>query len=378
MAAATDMARYGGNTGLHWLPDGDRIVALVSDAGTVHPCAIDVADGAVSPITAGDFVTAAYSLDDAGQRMAMLLRDGSTPGDIFVVDLAGPLPVAQRGSQTSTVRSWSEIDTPTPRRFSFRGHADLSIDAWMLPPANLAPGEKAPLIYFHGGGPGGMRGGNFMFEYQVLAAAGYAVAWCNAHGCQGYGEAFCTAILGDWGGADFEDILAPVWTALRTVRLCERRAVGHRRGQLRRLSRQLGAGPHRSLSGGGVGSQRLQPHGTRGTSDIGPGREFEFGGGPPWETIDWYLKQSPISYLGNAKTPTLVVHSARDYRCPIEQGEALYLSLQFLGVPTELVRFPDEGHELSRSGKPWHRVFRLEKYVEWFGKWLKGDDEMMG
>ncbi|MEZ4833540.1 MAG: hypothetical protein R2873_16410 [Caldilineaceae bacterium] len=105
MAAATDMARYGGNTGLHWLPDGDRIVALVSDAGTVHPCAIDVADGAVSPITAGDFVTAAYSLDDAGQRMAMLLRDGSTPGDIFVVDLAGPLPVAQHGSQTSTVRS---------------------------------------------------------------------------------------------------------------------------------------------------------------------------------------------------------------------------------------------------------------------------------
>ncbi|MEZ4833541.1 MAG: prolyl oligopeptidase family serine peptidase [Caldilineaceae bacterium] len=169
-----------------------------------------------------------------------------------------------------------------------------------------------------------------------------------------------------------------VGRGLRTVRLCERRAVGHRRGQLRRLSRQLGAGPHRSLSGGGVGSQRLQPHGTWGTSDIGPGREFEFGGGPPWETIDWYLKQSPISYLGNAKTPTLVVHSARDYRCPIEQGEALYLSLQFLGVPTELVRFPDEGHELSRSGKPWHRVFRLEKYVEWFGKWLKGDDEMMG
>ena len=371
MAAATDMARYGGDMGLCWLPDGDQIVALVSDAGTVHPCAIAVADGTVTPLTAGDSVAAAYSLDAAAQRMAILVRDESTPGDIFVADLTGPRPGAMK--RITDVNAWvrDEIDMPKAERFTFRGHADLSIDGWILRPPQLAPGEKAPLIYFHGGGPGGMRGGNVMFEYQVLAGAGYAVAWCNAHGCQGYGEEFCTAILGDWGGADFEDILACVDAACAQFDFVDSERLGIAGGSYGGYHVNWALG-HTDRFRAAVSDRSVfNRTATWGTSDIGPGREFEFGGGPPWETTDWYLKQSPISYLAGAKTPTLVVHSARDYRCPIEQGEALYLSLQFLGVPTELVRFPDEGHELSRSGKPWHRVFRLEKYLDWFGKWLE-------
>ncbi len=107
-----------------------------------------------------------------------------------------------------------------------------------------------------------------------------------------------------------------------------------------------------------------------GSSDIGHLREFEFGGGPPWRTTEDYLRQSPLQYIAAAETPTLVVHSAQDLRCPVEQGEQLYLALKRLGVPAELVRFPNESHGLSRGGRPWHRVFRLERYLDWFSRWL--------
>ena len=98
--------------------------------------------------------------------------------------------------------------------------------------------------------------------------------------------------------------------------------------------------------------------------------QIEFDQKNPWEAPDAYLKWSPITYVAGITSPTLVVHSAADYRFPIDQGEQLYAALKLLGVPTELVRFPDETHELSRSGKPWHRAFRLERYLEWFERHL--------
>jgi len=96
----------------------------------------------------------------------------------------------------------------------------------------------------------------------------------------------------------------------------------------------------------------------------------EFDRRPLWEARETYIERSPITYVAQCRTPTLVVHSAQDHRCPIDQGEQLYLSLKRLGIPTEFVRFPNESHELSRSGRPWHRVFRLDRYLEWFSRWV--------
>ena len=98
--------------------------------------------------------------------------------------------------------------------------------------------------------------------------------------------------------------------------------------------------------------------------------KIEFEGRLPWEDPQVYLERSPAQYVATIKTPTLVVHSEQDFRCPVGNGEQLYMSLKRLGVPTQLVRFPNETHELSRGGRPWHRVFRLEKYLAWFQQWL--------
>jgi dipeptidyl aminopeptidase/acylaminoacyl peptidase len=96
-------------------------------------------------------------------------------------------------------------------------------------------------------------------------------------------------------------------------------------------------------------------------ADIGftsPAEEFK--GVAPWEDADRYLRISPITYAGNIEAHTLIIHSEEDYRCPIDQGEQLYMALRLKGVPVEFVRFPEESHGLSRNGKPWHRVVRLE------------------
>jgi dipeptidyl aminopeptidase/acylaminoacyl peptidase len=113
-------------------------------------------------------------------------------------------------------------------------------------------------------------------------------------------------------------------------------------------------------------------HSFYGTSDIGHFFASKwYVGGEPWNNAEEYLQHSPIAHVANCKTPTLILHSEKDFRCPIEQGEQFYVSLKKLGVPTEFVRFPDETHELSRSGKPKHRKERIERIVAWFKRYMK-------
>jgi dipeptidyl aminopeptidase/acylaminoacyl peptidase len=216
-----------------------------------------------------------------------------------------------------------------------------------------------------------MRAPNFMFEYQLLAAAGYAVVYCNARGCQGYGEAFCTAILGHWGEQDYADYMATVEAANAEFPYLdpERWAIvgGSYGGYL--VNWAIG---HTDRFRAAIADRSVvNRYSAYGTSDIGHLREFEYGDAPPWEASAAYLRQSPLAYLDQARTPTLVVHSALDLRCSVEQGEQLFSALKRLGAPVEFVRFPNESHELSRTGRPWHRVFRLERYLEWFQRWLQ-------
>jgi dipeptidyl aminopeptidase/acylaminoacyl peptidase len=110
-----------------------------------------------------------------------------------------------------------------------------------------------------------------------------------------------------------------------------------------------------------------------GSSDFNWAFQVEFGDEPPWENLENYWRQSPMQYIGNVKTPTLVIHSEQDLRCDIEQGEQIFVALKKLGVDTEMVRFPDEPHGLSRGGRTDRRIERLNHILRWFDRYLKGD-----
>jgi len=108
-----------------------------------------------------------------------------------------------------------------------------------------------------------------------------------------------------------------------------------------------------------------------GSSDFNWWFERELDAGPPFENLQKYWEMSPIKYIGNAKTPTLVVHSENDLRCPIEQGEQVFVALKRIGVDTAFLRFPGEFHGLSRNGRTDRRIVRLQRMAEWFDTYLK-------
>jgi dipeptidyl aminopeptidase/acylaminoacyl peptidase len=375
-AAYTDVGGYGGDSGPRWAGDDGAALATISRRGTVRLYRVET-DGRLEPLTPDDRVVAAWTVDREGRRAALLRWDRSGPGTIEVVDLsAAPGPSAMTTLASAGGLPTSAVPVHAPRHL--RVAADPAtdapeLDAWLLLPHGADAGSErsVPLILYCGGGPGGMRSDNYFFEFQLFAAAGYAVAWLNARGCQGYGDPFCTAILGDWGGADWEDEQRALDAALAAFPALDPERVAIVGGSyggyqvnwaIGRSDRFRAAVADRSVS------NRLSAFGT---SDIGFLRTFEYDGATPWEDPHAYLAQTPLQGIGGARTPTLVVHSAQDYRCPIEQGEQLYFALRAQGTPAELVRFPNESHGLSRGGRPWHRVARLDAYLDWLDRWLR-------
>ena len=368
-AAYTDVGGYGGDTGPRWIQEGEALVAPLSRAGRVRLTRFGL-DGSVTPLTPEDRVVAAYSVDATGRFTALLTWGRDCPGTIEIFDVTGSTPATRRTREAEVFVKDAPPLTPEHVPIPATAHAPF-LDAWLLlPPRSDVAQGRIPLVLHCGGGPGGMRSDNFFLEFYLLAQAGYAVLWTNARGCQGYGDPFCTAILGSWGGADFDDELRALDTILEAFPMLdgERLAiVGGSYGGYQVVWAIGHSDRFRAAIADRSVSNRVSSFGS---SDIGFLRTFEFEGGAPWEAQDAHLKQSPLNSLGGATTPTLVVHSALDYRCPVEQGEQLYTALRVQGVPTELLRFPNESHGLSRGGRPWHRVLRFEAYLEWLERWL--------
>ncbi|MBA2277885.1 MAG: S9 family peptidase, partial [Chloroflexia bacterium] len=264
-----------------------------------------------------------------------------------------------------------EIHLSAPQELKVSAPDGKSIQAWILPPPGFdeTSGVKHRLITQIHGGPHAMYGDALFHEMQLMAARGYAVLYCNPRGSVGYGEDFATTTRGRWGESDMPDVMASVDAAVALGWIDDQR---------------LG------LTGGSYGgyltnwiighSDRFKAAVTQrcvanfasffGTSDIG----YDFGehefGGVPWNDSDLLRKHSPITYVESMNTPLLILHSEQDLRCPIEQAEQLFTSLKFLGREVAFVRFPEEGHDLSRSGKPSRRLARLHHLIGWFDRHL--------
>lgn len=366
-AAYTDTGGSGAS-GPVWAPAGDALVAVLSAGSTVRLVRVGL-DGGVVALTPPDRVVAGFAAVPDGERWVVVSRPRERSADLELVEArAGADPAPRRLTRAGdAVVEGVRVATARPLRVDDgRGPA---LDAWVLLPESEAP-RSAPVVLYCGGGPGGMRSDNLHLEWQLFVAAGYAVVWANTRGCQGYGDPFCTAILGSWGEADVVDNLRALDAALAAYPQLdpERQAVAGGSYGGFQVAWMLGATDRFAAAvADRVVADKLAAFGM---SDIGALRAFEFGGAAPWEDPAAYLRQSPIDRIGGARTPTLVVHSAQDHRCTVGQGEALYASLRAQGVETRLVRFPNESHGLSRGGRPWHRVRRLQEYLDWFDRHL--------
>jgi dipeptidyl aminopeptidase/acylaminoacyl peptidase len=253
----------------------------------------------------------------------------------------------------------------------FKGAAGNRLQGWILKPPNFRRSKKYPSILEIHGGPRVQYGNFFMHEFYCLAANGYVVYFCNPRGGQGYGEAHSKSIWNNWGTVDYDDLMA--WTDyIQRKPYIDGKRMGVTGGSyggymtnwiIGHTNRFKAAVTQRSVS---------NLISMWGSSDFNWVFQEEIGRQPPWKALNNYWRQSPMKYIGKAKTPTLVIHSEQDLRCAIEQGEQVFVALKKMGVDTEMVRFPDEPHGLSRGGRTDRRVERLRHILRWFDRYLKG------
>jgi dipeptidyl aminopeptidase/acylaminoacyl peptidase len=269
---------------------------------------------------------------------------------------------------------------PRPaERFLAPSSGGAEVDAWIITPPDFDPEGSYPCLLNIHGGPFTQYGERYFDEVQLQASAGYVVLLSNPRGSSGRDTAWGRAIRGasaevdpgtGWGSVDAEDLLAVVDEALRRYRFIDPDRLGVLGGSYGGYMTSWLIG-HTDRFKAACSERAVNNMTTEEwTSDIATAFRRYVGASFLDDPAE-YARMSPITYVRNIRTPVLIIHSEEDWRCPIEQAEQLFVHLRLLGREVEFVRFPGEGHELSRSGSPVHRRQRAEIILEFFDKHLK-------
>ena len=350
-----------------WSTDMQSLYVQAARHGSTNLINVNRNTGEIQEIINGDGVVSTFRIDRQQKNLVYLYGTMNDPCQIFRKDLrenSSPL-------QMTKINTWlKQINLGEVEEVWFTGADNNRLQGWIIKPPNFNADKKYPSILEIHGGPLVQYGNFFMHEFYYLAANGYVVYFCNPRGGQGYGEEHAKAIQGSWGGADYADLIA--WTDYID--------------KLPYIDKQ-----HMGVTGGSYGgymtnwiighTQRFQAAVTQrsvsnlismwGSSDFNWEFQRTFDNHAPFENMDVLWECSPMKHIGNAKTPTLVIHSEKDLRCPFEQGQQVYTALKYLKVDTELIQFPDSPHGLSRTGRTDRRIARLRHILRWFDKYLK-------
>lgn len=360
-----DIGAGGGQFLLRWTPDGTGLLFITEDRGAASVARTSLT-GAVSIVIGGDRDCAAFHA--AGETLAVVVSSMTMPGDLFVANLDG---TNERRLTDVNKDALAGVAVPEPERVHLPIGEGIEMDGWILHPPDFDASKQYPLILDIHGGPRGQYGNSFMHAFHRYAAEGYVVAYFNPRGSTGYGQAFTSALTGNWGDVDMHDIMAGLEYALQRPYLSADN-VGITGGSYGgyALNFLIGAYPDR-WKAAVTERSTLSRISSYGTSDmIWRSLDWEFKG-PYWENRDFYWDRSPIAHVHKITVPLLIIHSENDHRCTISEAEQLFTALRRLRREVVFVRFPNESHGLSRSGKPAHRRERLERIVGWFEKYLK-------
>ena len=343
-----------------WLESG--FMAGISDRGRASVIAFD-AGRRVQTVLGGDRFITGLSRAASG-RLAFTATDPTCPGELYELTADGEERRLTDFNQEIRVSG----ALVRPEFFQVESAPGVEVDAWLFMPDGDGP---FPVLLNIHGGPASEYGFYFFDEFQVYVSAGYAVVACNPRGSEGRGHDWLRAVTGDgWGRVDVEDITAVVDHALASESRLDRNRIGIMGGSYGGfLTAWTIARDHRYRSAV-VERALIDWESFGGTSDIN--RDFAglylYPATP--EDHDALWEASPLATAGRVETPTLIIHSEDDLRCPIGQAEQFFTALLRKGVEVEMIRFPDEGHELSRSGAPRHRVERFEHILAWHDRHL--------
>jgi acylaminoacyl-peptidase len=353
--------------------DGQWIAFTAPIAGSYEVWRIRVEDARIERLTDGRHYISGWSARpvagrDRGTRFAYLRSTASAPADLWVLDV-GAREVGEARRLTAfnaDVLDDLDLREPSERHVTVD---ERDIQGWFLP-ALGSDGTAAPLVLEIHGGPHTLYGWAPVWEFQILAAAGIGVFFCNPRGSEGYGQAFNDANHRDWGPGPMRDVLAGV-EALVADGLADPQRLGVTGGSYGGYLTNWIAG-HDDRFRAAMTCRSVSDMGTLfivGDLSGGEWAKLEFDV-RPWEDPAYYRDISPLSYADRIHTPLLIQHSERDLRTTIVQAEALFTVLRSLRRPVRLLRVPEETHELTRSGTPFRRVENLRVVESWFRHFL--------
>jgi len=355
----TDM-RAGHGTRMVWSAEGDRLYFQSSGPGvsSVYSCDLEAN---VRPEIGGQ--RRIYDFDVATGVIAFCASDTDNPGELHMF-------TGGAEARITDMNPWlRDRYIAEPERQTFTAPDGWVLEGWLLRPDNFDGGRTYPLVMEVHGGPHGQYGWAFFHELQILAGMGYMVLYINPRGSDGYGEHFRRQVVRDWGGKDYLDLMSALDQAIERTGSVDvgRMGVGGGSyggymtnwiiGQTNRFSAAVAM---RSISN--LVSEYAQHDIVLwGALELGP---------PPWPDLDELWRRSPIRYVQNMQTPLLLSCGEMDLRCAISQSEELFGAMRFLGKTVEMIRFPEESHDLSRNGRPDRRVERLQRIAAWYERFL--------
>ena len=347
--------------------DEAEIVFALEDHGNTHLYRV-AADGSRPPELVVGGERAVTGFDVAAGRLVYCSDEPTRLSELFAAERR----LTHVGDAFAAGRELSHAE-----RFTATSADGSAVDAWVMKPAGFEPGRAYPTLLNIHGGPYGQYGNTFFDEFQVYCAAGYVVVFANPRGSSGSGEEWARAIRGPgaagpgWGSVDYADCMAVTEEAVRRFDFIDGERLGVIGGSyggyltswiVSHTDRFKAAVSERAVN---------QLVSEWGSSDLG--WDFKgYLGTFVYEDVESYLSISPATYAEHIHTPLLILHSENDLRCAVEQAEHLFVTLRLMKRTVELVRFPEESHELTRSGSPAHRVQRFQIVLEWFDRYLKG------
>jgi acylaminoacyl-peptidase len=346
--------------------DGAWLTFTAPAEGSYELWRIAPGDGRIERLTTDRHYISSWDQgtgSDGSVRIAYLRSSPTETPDLWLLDKPSGSGPRRLTSINEDVLGEIELRAPVERSWSVDGR---TIQGWLIP---AGPGSRPLVVEIHGG-PHTLYGWSPVWEFQLLAANGMSVFFCNPRGSQGYGEAFNAANQRDWGPGPMRDVLAGV-DALVADGLADPDRLGVTGGSYGGyLTNWIVAHDRRfraAMTCRSVADMTML-HLTGDISGVEWARQ-EFGT-TPWDDPDYFREISPLTHAAGIRTPLLIQHSERDIRTTMGQAEALFTMLRTLRRPVRLMRVPDETHELTRSGTPFRRMENLEVVLSWFRHFL--------
>ena len=355
----TDM-RAGHGIRICWSREGDRVFFTASGPGTTGIYSVDL-EGNVRAEVGGE--RRIFDFDVQNGVIAFAASESSDPGELHVL-------MQGAEARLTDLNPWlRDRYIAQPEEHSFTAPDGWVLQGWLLKPPGFDENVAYPLVMMVHGGPHAEYGWAFFHELQILAGMGFLVFYMNPRGSDGYGELFRRAVVRDWGGKDYVDLMVALDQLIERTGNIDTSRMGIGGGSyggfmtnwiIGQTDRFAAAVAMRSISN--LVSEYAQHDIVLwGQTELGP---------PPWPDMDELWRRSPIRYVNNVKTPLLLTAGEMDLRCAMSQSEELFGALRLLGKTVELVRFPEETHDLSRIGRPDRRVERLRRIAGWYERHL--------